>query len=68
MHNLSSCFIQDDGEKNVIKLDGKEFYKFELYFNNKSKIRLHYALDYNVAKEFVKKIKESIGYLKVSDF
>ena len=68
MHNLSGCFIQDYGEKNVIKLDGKEFYKFELYFNNKSKIRQYYALDYNVVKEFVKKIKESIGYLKFSDF
>jgi hypothetical protein len=58
MHNLSGCFIQDYGEKNVIKIEGKEFYKFELYFNNKSKIRQYYSLDYNVAKEFVKKIKE----------
>ena len=55
-------------EKNIIKIEGKEFYKFELYLNNKSKIRQYYSLDYNVAKEFVKKIKESIGYLKFSDF
>ena len=67
MHNLSGCFIQENGEKNSIRLDGKEYYKFEIYFNNKSKIRQYYALDYEVVKQFVQNIKKSIGYVKFSD-
>ena len=68
MHNLSGCFILDDGEKNTTKFDGKEFYKFEIYFNNKSKVRHYYALEYDIVKEFVQKIKKSIGYVKFSDY
>ena len=68
MHNLSGCFILDDGEKNTTNFDGKEFYKFEIYFNNKSKVRHYYALEYDIVKEFVQKIKKSIGYVKFSDY
>ena len=68
MHNLSSCFIQEDGENNPIKVDGKEYYKFDIYFNNKSKIRQYYAIEYDIVKEIVQKIKKSIGYIKFSDF
>ena len=67
MHNLSGCFIQENGEKNTTKLDGKEFYKFEIFFNNKSKVRQYYALDYEVVKNFVQKIKKAIGYIKFTD-
>ena len=68
MHNLSGCFVQENGEKDNIKVGGKDFYKFELYFNNKSKVRQYYSLDYEVIKEFTKNIKKSIGYIKFSDF
>ena len=68
MHNLSGCFIQENGEKNTTKLDGKEFYKFEIFFNNKQRVRQYYALEYDVIKQFVQKIKQSIGYVKFSDF
>jgi hypothetical protein len=67
MHNLSGCFIQESGEINTTKIDEKEFYKFEIYFNNKSKARNYYSLDYDIIKEFVQKIKKSIGYVKFSD-
>ena len=68
MHNLSGCFVQENGEKNTLILNEKVFYKFELYFNNKSKIRQYYALDYNIIKDFVQNIKRAIGYVKFSDF
>ena len=68
MHNLSGCFIQENGEKNTTKLDGKEFYKFEIFFNNKSRVRQYYSLEYDIIKQFVQKIKQSIGYVKFSDF
>ena len=67
MHNLSGCFVQDSGDKNTYKFNDKEFYKFEIYFNNKSKVRQYYALDYEIVKNFVQKIKKSIGYIKFSD-
>ena len=67
MHNLSGCFIQESGEINTTKIDDKEFYKFEIYFNNKSKVRHYFSLDYEIIKEFVQKIKKSIGYVKFSD-
>ena len=67
MHNLSGCFVQDSGEKNTFKYGDKEFYKFEIYFNNKSKVRQYFALDYEIVKNFVQKIKKSIGYIKFSD-
>ena len=68
MHNLSGCFIQEDGENNPIKVDRKEYYKFNIYFNNKSKTRQYYAIEYDIVKEFIQKIKKSIGYVKFSDF
>ena len=68
MHNLSGCFIKEGGENNTTKLDGKEFYKFEIFFNNKSRVRQYYSLEYDIIKQFVQKIKESIGYVKFSDF
>ena len=67
MHNLSGCFVQESGEKTTYKYNDKEFYKFEIFFNNKSKVRQYYALDYEVVKNFVQKIKKAIGYIKFTD-
>ena len=68
MHNLSGCFVQEGKENETIKLDDKEFYIFEIFFNNKSKTRKYYTPDYEVSKKFVQKIKEAIGYMKFTDF
>ena len=66
MHNLSGCFIQEEPEKT--ELEGKSFYVFEIFFNNKSKTRKYYTPDIEIMKKFVTKIKEAIGYMKFSDF
>ena len=66
MHNLSGCFIQEESEKT--ELEGKSFYIFEIFFNNKSKTRKYYTPDIEIMKKFVTKIKEAIGYMKFSDF
>ena len=66
MHNLSGCFVQEEPEK--IVLEGKEYYVFEIFFNNKLKTRKYYTPEIEIMKQFVKKIKEAIGYMKFSDF
>ena len=68
MHNLSGCFIQEGGENEKITLEDKSFYIFEIFFNNKSKTRKYYTPNLEISKQFVKKIKEAIGYMKFSDY
>jgi hypothetical protein len=66
MHNLSGCFVQEEAD--TILLEGKNYYVFEIFFNNKSKTRKYYTPNKEIMKEFVKKIKEAIGYMKFADF
>ena len=66
MHNLSGCFVQEESETAL--LDGKNYYVFEIFFNNKSKTRKYYTPDKEIMKEFVTKIKEAIGYMKFTDY
>ena len=66
MHNLSGCFVQESPNK--VNIDGKDFYVFEIFFNNKSKTRKYYTPQLDIMKEFVKNIKEAIGYMKFSDY
>ena len=68
MHNLSGCFVQEGGENEKIKIENKNFYIFEIFFNNKSKTRKYYTPNFEICKQFVMKIKEAIGYMKFSDF
>ena len=68
MHNLSGCFIQEGGENEKIVIENKNFYIFEIFFNNKSKTRKYYTPDFEISKQFVKKIKEAIGYMKFADY
>ena len=68
MHNLSGCFVQEGGEQDKIIIENKNFYIFEIFFNNKSKIRKYYTPNLEICKQFVKKIKEAIGYMKFADF
>ena len=65
MHNLSGCFVQECSEKKIH--EGKEFYSFEIYSKNKSKLRKYFLEDENVCKQFIEKIKNAIGYVKFSD-
>ena len=66
MHNLSGCFVQEEPDK--IYFENREFYVFEIIFNNKSKIRKYYTPHIEIMKEFVQNIKKAIGYTKFSDF
>ena len=68
MHNLSGCFIQEGGENEKIVIENKNFYIFEIFFNNKSKTRKYYTPDFEISKQFVQKIKEAIGYMKFTDY
>ena len=66
MHNLSGCFIQEEPEQML--MEGKNFYIFEIFFNNKSKTRKYYTPNIEIMKHFVQKIKEAIGYMKFTDY
>ena len=66
MHNLSGCFVHELNEN--INIENRTFYIFAIFFNNKSKIRKFYTSNIEIMKEFVKNIKEAIGYMKFSDF
>ena len=68
MHNLSGCFIQEGGENEKIVIEDKNFYIFEIFFNNKSKTRKYYTPSKDISNNFVKKIKEAIGYMKFTDY
>ena len=68
MHNLSGCFIQEGGENEKIVIEDKNFYIFEIFFNNKSKTRKYYTPNKDISNNFVKKIKEAIGYMKFTDY
>ena len=65
MHNLSGCFVHEQPEK--IDFESRKFYIFEIFFNNKSKIRKFYTPHIEIMKEFVSNIKKAIGYSKFSD-
>ena len=66
MHNLSGCFVHEHPD--TITFESRIFYCFEIFFNNKSKIRKFYTPHIEIMKDFVTKIKQAIGYTKFSDF
>ena len=68
MHNLSGCFVHEGKENETITLEDKNYYIFEIFFNNKSKTRKYYTPEFEISKTFVQKIKEAIGYMKFTDF
>ena len=67
LHNLSGCFLQEGGENEIITIEGQKFYIFEINFHNKSKIRKYYIPDLDICNNFIKAVKEAIGYIKFSD-
>jgi hypothetical protein len=66
MHNLSGCFVHEHPE--TITFESRTFYIFEIFFNNKAKIRKFYTPYIEIMKDFVSIIKKAIGYVKFSDF
>ena len=67
LHNLSGCFLQEGGENKIITIENQKFYIFEVNFHNKSKIRKYYIPDLDICNNFIKVVKEAIGYIKFSD-
>ena len=65
MHNLSGCFVQECTE--IKNFEGKDYYSFEIYCKNKSKLRTYFAEKESICKDFVQQIKNAIGYVKFSD-
>ena len=65
MHNLSGCFVQECTE--IKNFEGKDYYSFEIYCKNKSKLRKYFAEKESICKNFVQQIKNAIGYVKFSD-
>ena len=65
MHNLSGCFVQECTE--LKNFEGKNYYSFEIYCKNKSKLRKYFSEKESICKEFVQQIKNAIGYVKFSD-
>ena len=63
MHNLSGCFVHEISEK--ITFESRTFYIFEIFFNNKSKIR-KLAIGYLKFSDLYE-LKEVIGKGKFSD-
>ena len=65
MHNLTGSFIQICNEK--IRLQGKNYFSFEIYNKNKLKKRKFLTDDEFICKDFVYLIKRGIGYAKLPD-
>ena len=63
MHNLSGCFIKENGEKMIHKI---KFYCFQIIYQ--AKIKNYYTTDKEIAFKFLETIKLAIGYLNFFDF
>ncbi len=63
MHNLSGCFVKDNGTK---ILNDKTYYSFTLVFPSKE--RSFYCNSKEIYENFTKKLKEAFGYLNFFDY
>ncbi len=63
MHNISGSFIRANGE---LTIKGDKFYSFSVI--SASKIRTFLTKDREYAKEWVKKLKEGMGYKNFFEF
>ena len=63
MHNLSGCFVKDNGTK---ILNDKTYYSFTLVFPSKE--RSFYCSSKEIYDNFTEKLKESFGYLNFFDY
>ena len=63
MHNLSGCFVKDNGTKTI---NDKVYYSFALVFPSKE--RSFYCNTKEIYDNFTKKLKEAFGYLNFFDY
>ena len=63
MHNLSGCFVKDNGTK---ILNDKTYYSFTLVFPSKE--RSFYCNSKDIYENFTQKLKEAFGYLNFFDY
>ena len=63
MHNLSGCFVKDNGTKVI---NDKTYYSFSLVFPSKE--RSFYCGSKEIYDNFTEKLKESFGYLNFFDY
>jgi len=63
MHNLSGCFVKDNGTK---LLNDKTYYSFTLVFPSKE--RSFYCNTKEIYENFTQKLKEAFGYLNFFDY
>ena len=63
MHNLSGCFVKDNGTKII---NDKTYYSFALVFPSKE--RSFYCNTKEIYDNFTQKLKEAFGYLNFFDY
>ena len=63
MHNLSGCFVKENGTKNI---NDKTYYCFTLVFPSKE--RSFYCNSKEIYDNFNKALKEAFGYLNFFDY
>ena len=63
MHNLSGCFVKENGTKNI---NDKTYYCFSLVFPSKE--RSFYCNSKEIYDNFNKALKEAFGYLNFFDY
>ncbi len=63
MHNLSGCFVKENGEK---KINDEKMFCFCIQFS--SKARNYYSNSKECASRWINSLKESIGYKSFFDF
>jgi hypothetical protein len=63
MHNLSGCFVKENGEK---KIGEDIYYSFTVQFSRKT--RNYYCLKIENSKKWINELKESIGYKSFFDY
>jgi len=63
MHNLSGCFVKENGEK---KIEGEIHYSFSVIFSNKT--RRYFTKNKDEMQLWMSSVKQAIGYQSFFDF
>jgi hypothetical protein len=63
MHNLSGCFVKDNGEK---KAGEFKLFSFSVHFSGKT--RNYYCVDKKSCLKWIENIKNAIGYMNFFDY
>ena len=68
MHHLSGCIIKEPSINDYLQIEKIKFYSFSIIFNNKSKTRIYYSPNFEIALEFAQNLKKGIGYIQFNDY